>query len=325
MARPIVTIFGASGFIGRQVVRKMAARGWLVRACVRDEIRAEALRPMGEVGQVVPLRVSITDPAQVAAAIAGADAVINLVGILFERGASSFQSIHVTGAANVAQAAAQAGVAHLVHMSALGVSKDSPADYARTKALGEDAVKAAFANATIIRPSVVFGPDDYFFNRFAGMARISPVLPVFVADGFKLVHKENGYGIDLFGSGGPVLQPVFVGDVAEAMVRPILTPALAGRTYELGGPRRYSLTQIMQLINKVTLRDRLIVPVPFWVAKIQAKFLQYLPKPPLTPDQVKMLEVNNVVSGGLPGLKELGIAPTSVEAMVPTYMHRYRD
>jgi len=209
-------------------------------------------------------------------------------------------------------------------MSALGADKNSPSAYARSKAQGEDAVQAAFPGAAIFRPSIVFGPDDDFFNRFAGLARISPVLPVFTGDGFKPVHTENGYDVDWFGSGGPTFQPVYVGDVAEALVKGVTDPRTTGKVYELGGPRRYTLKEVMELILRVTGRCALLAPLPFWVARLQASFLKLLPKPALTPDQVKLLQVDNVVRGGKPGLAELGIVPVAAEAVLPTYLHRYR-
>lgn len=322
--RRVVTVFGGSGFIGRQVVKRLAAQGWIVRAAVRDPVGAGFLKPMGEPGQVNPVAANVADMASVRAAVAGADAVINLVGILFEKGRARFDTIHHQGAANVAQAARDAGVARLVHMSALGVDKNSASAYARSKAQGEEAVQAAFPGATIIRPSVVFGPDDDFFNRFAKLARVSPVLPVFTGDGFKPIHTENGYGMDWFGSGGPTFQPVYVGDVAEAIVRALSEPKAAGKVYELGGPRRYTLKEVLELILAVTGRKVPLAPLPFGVAKLQAAFLQFLPKPPLTPDQVKLLRVDNVVRGGKPGLAELGITPIAAEAVLPTYLHRYQ-
>ncbi|MBX9635384.1 MAG: complex I NDUFA9 subunit family protein, partial [Magnetospirillum sp.] len=220
--------------------------------------------------------------------------------------------------------ARDAGVSRFVQMSALGADRNSASDYARTKALGEEAVLAAFPGATIFRPSVVFGPDDDFFNRFARLARISPVLPVFTGDGFKPVHTETGYSIDFFGSGGPTFQPVYVGDVAEAIVKAVEDSRLAGKIYELGGPRRYTLKEILELIQRTTGHRRMLIPLPFAVAKVQAFFFKFLPKPPLTPDQVKLLRLDNVVRGGKPGLAELGIIPVAAEAIVPTYLHRYQ-
>ncbi|HLO76949.1 MAG TPA: complex I NDUFA9 subunit family protein [Magnetospirillum sp.] len=323
--RRVVTVFGGSGFIGRQVVKRLAAQGWIVRAAVRDPVGAGFLKTMGDPGQVNPVRADVTNPADVRAAVAGADAAVNLVGILFEKGKARFDAVQRQGAANVAQAAREAGVTRLVHMSALGADKNSASAYARSKAQGEEAVQAAFPGATIFRPSVVFGPDDDFFNRFAKLARVSPVLPVFTGDGFKPIHTENGYGVDWYGSGGPTFQPVYVADVAEAIVKAVNEPKAAGKVYELGGPRRYTLKEVLELILRVTGRKSLLVPLPFGVARLQAAFLQFLPTPPLTPDQVKLLKVDNVVRGGKPGLADLGIAPVAAEAVLPTYLHRYQS
>lgn len=320
MARRLVTVFGGSGFIGRHLVQRLAARGWIVRVAVRDPVAAEFLRPLGDVGQINPIRADVTDPAGVAMAIGGADAVVNLVGILYERGRRSFDRVHRQAAETIAKAAAEAGVARLVHMSALGADKGSPSAYARSKAAGEEAVQAAFPSAAIIRPSVVFGPEDDFFNRFARMAALSPFLPVITADGFTPKRTESGYVLDLYGSGGPIFQPVYVGDVAEAMARAVEDPALAGKVFELGGPRRYSMKEVMELVLRMTGRRRLLLPLPFGVARLQAALLQYLPTPVLTPDQVALMRVDNVVRGGKPGLAELGIQPTTAEAILPTYL-----
>jgi NADH dehydrogenase len=319
MARRVVTVFGGSGFIGRTLVRKLAAEGWVVRAAMRDPTAGEFLKPMGEVGQVTPLRADITNPKAVDAAVAGADAVINLVGVLHGK----FDAVHVKGAANVAASAKAAGVKALVHVSALGADKNSESAYARSKAQGEEAVQAAFPGATILRPSVVFGPDDDFFNRFGKLASISPVLPVFTADGLKPSCKDGVCAIDLFGSGGPNFQPVSASDVAQAILNVVNNPALGGKTYELGGPKRYSMKEIMELVNQVTGRDRTLVPVPFGLGMIQAAFLELIPNPLLTRDQVKLMKVDNVVRGGKPGLADLGVTPTAAEDVLPIYMKRY--
>lgn len=322
MDRRVVTVFGGSGFIGRQVVKRLAANGWTVRVAVRDPVRAGLCKPMGDPGQVNPVRCDVTDSASVRAALAGAQAAVNLVGILFEKGRRRFDTLHREAAATIAKEARAAGVAALVQMSALGADRNSPSAYARSKALGEEEVQAAFSGATIIRPSVVFGPDDDFFNRFARLAAVSPVLPVFTGDGFKLSRKGGVPALDLFGSGGPTFQPVYVGDVAEAIVRVVEDPRLAGKIYELGGPRRYSFKEILELVMKASGRHRVLLPLPFAAAKLQAFFLQFLPTPPLTPDQVKLLRVDNVARGGKPGLAELGIAPIAAEAVVATYLGR---
>ena len=304
MAR-LVTVFGGSGFIGRYIVRLLAQDGWRVNVAVRDAERAKFLKPMGDVGQVTPMAVSLRDPASVAAAVAGADAVVNLVGILYESGRQTFEAVHHLGARTVAEAAAKAGVARLVQISAIGADPASPSLYARTKAAGEAAVRGAFPAATLLRPSLVFGPEDGFFNRFAGLARVMPALP-------------------LFGGGKTRFQPVYVGDVAEAVKRVLAEPEIAGKTYELGGPTIYTFRQLMELMLKEIRRKRCLVSIPFGIARLEARFLQVLPVPPLTVDQVRLLERDNVAAVGAPGLADLGIEPTPVEAVIPSYLNRFR-
>lgn len=304
MARS-VTVFGGSGFIGRYVVRRLAQEGLRVNVAVRDAERAKFLKPMGDVGQVTPMAVSLRDRDAVAAAVAGAEAVVNLVGVLYESGRQTFDTVHHEGARIVAEAATRAGAARFVHVSAIGADPSAPALYARSKAAGEAAVKAAFSAATIIRPSLVFGPEDGFFNRFAGLARVLPALP-------------------LFGGGGTRFQPVYVGDVAEAIAHALADPAAAGKTYELGGPTIYTFRQLMELMLKEIRRKRCLVSVPFGVARLEARFLEMLPVPPLTVDQVRLLERDNVATVGMPGLKELGVTPTPLEAIIPTYLDRFR-
>ena len=320
MSRRVVTVFGGSGFLGRTVVQKLAAQGWIVRVAVSDPVRAQFLTPAGDVGQVIPLRTDIRNRESVANVLAGAHAAINLVGILKEGGGKTFQAIHVDGAANIANAAHDAKVSSLVHVSALGASKDSPSTYARSKAEGEAAVHGAFPAATILRPSLVFGADDDFFNRFARMTTLSPVLPVFTRDGLKLVCNDGCPAIDWFGTGGTVFQPVWVGDVAAAIVNILSTPALQGKTYELGGPQRYSFKELLDVIVQATGRGTHLLPLPLGAAKI----MSLLPFAPLTADQVRLLETDNVVRGGKPGLAELGITPAAVEKIVPGYLLRYR-
>ena len=302
MNRRLITVFGGSGFIGRHIVRRLVADGWIVRAAGRDPVGAAFLQPLGDAGQIVTVAADVTKPATVEAAVGDADAVINLVGILYERFSRTFQRIHVDGAANVARAAEAAGVKRLVHVSAIGADADSPAAYGRTKNAGEEAVKAAFPGAAIVRPSVVFGPEDDFFNRFASMARFLPVLPVF----------ETSF------------QPVYVGDVADAVAKIVDDPATAGNTYELGGPRVIGFRELMELVLLETRRRRLLLPIPLAIAEIEAWFLEKLPVPPLTRDQVKLLENDNVVSAKARTFKDLGIEPTAVEAILPTYLHQYR-
>lgn len=305
MAARLITVFGGSGFIGRYLVQRLARRGWQIRVAVRHPAQALFLKPLGDVGQITPVPASLRHEGSIRAAVAGSDAVVNLVGILYQRGRQGFAEIHAEGARRVAEAARAAGAERLVQMSALGADPSSPSDYARSKAAGEAAAAAAFPGASIVRPSVVFGPEDGFFNRFAALARYSPVLP-------------------LIGGGYTRFQPVYVGDVADALLRIVEDPACAGRTYELGGPQVYSFRELMELTLETTCRDRWLIPVPFWLAGLQAAFLGLLPSPPLTRDQVRLLQRDNVVSPGAPGLAELGIAPTAAEVIIPTYLDIYR-
>lgn len=327
MARHVVTVFGGSGFLGRHLVRRLARTGAIVRVAVRDPEGASFLKPMGDVAQIVPIGADLDDPALVAAAVSGAETVINLVGILDESGRATFQRVHVDGAATIARAAAAAGARRLVHVSALGADAHSASAYARTKAAGEEAVRAAFPAASILRPSVVFGPEDNFFNLFAGIMRISPVLPVFgcpMPPRIALFSDGAFLRVDWFGSGGTRFQPVYVGDVADAIMRLLAAQAPVGRTYELGGSRVYSFKELMELLLAVSRRKRLLVPVPFSLAIIAGWFLQLLPAPLLTVDQVRQLRRDNVVAAGALTLDDLGIEPTAAEAILPTYLSRYR-
>jgi uncharacterized protein YbjT (DUF2867 family) len=305
MAARVITIFGGSGFIGRHVVRRLAKQGWIIRVAVRDPERAKFLRPLGDVGQITPLAVPLQDAAAVAAAVSGADAVINAVGVLYERGRQSFEAVHVNGPQAVAAAAAAAGVGTLVHVSAIGADTEAAADYARSKGYGERLVREAFEAAVICRPSLVIGPEDDFFNRFALYARLSPVLP-------------------LIGGGDTRFQPVYVGDVADAIVRALGDPGTRGETYELGGPSIYSFAELMELLLSEIGRRRMLVPVPFWMADIQATVLELLPVPPLTRDQVRLLRHDNVVAEGARTLGDLGLTPTAIEVILPTYLARHR-
>ena len=305
MAARLVTVFGGSGFLGRHVVRRLAQSGARVRVAVRDTEAAMFLKPMGDVGQVVPVQANVRNEPSVGRAVEGADSVINLVGILYESGPQRFASVHGEGAGRAARAAAEAGAERFVQVSAIGADPDSPAQYARSKAAGEAAVREACPGATIVRPSVVFGPEDGFFNRFAALARLLPVLP-------------------LIGGGRTRFQPVYVGDVAAALTRILDEPDTAGKTFELGGPRIYSLRQVMELVLREIDRKRVLLPLPFAVAMVQGLFFELLPVPPLTRDQVRLLMRDNVVSEGALTLADLGLEPTSVEAILPTYLGRYR-
>ena len=303
----LVTVFGGSGFLGRHVVRALAKRGYRIRVAVRRPDLTGHLQPLGRVGQIHAVQANLRYPASVEAAVRDADLVINLVGILFERGRQRFEAVHTFGAEAVALAAAAYG-ARLVHVSALGADDNAPSLYARTKAMGEKLVLAALPSATVLRPSVVFGPEDNFFNRFAAIARISPVLP-------------------LVGGGQTRFQPVFAGDVAAAVLAAIEGRATRGPIYELGGPD-VRLKELMQFVLATIERRRLLVPLPFALATLQASLLQFLPKPPLTPDQVELLKGDNVVSDAAKRegrtLEDLGIDPVDMAVVVPSYLWRFR-
>jgi uncharacterized protein YbjT (DUF2867 family) len=299
----LVTVFGGSGFLGRHTVRALARAGWRIKVATRHPARGFFLRPLGTVGQIDFVKCDVSDAESVAHAVMGSSAVINLTGILFQKG-QTFADVQAEGADNIAQAATRAGVRALVHVSAIGADLESDSTYAATKAQGEQAVREAYPDAVILRPSIIFGPEDGFFNKFAGMARFSPVLP-------------------LVGGGHTRFQPVFVGDVAQAIVM-ALGDAAKGRTYELGGPGVYSFKELLQLILREIGRKRALVPLPFGLASFKAAFLQMLPNPILTVDQVTLLKKDNVVAPTAAGLADLGITPTSVEAVIPSYLWRFR-
>lgn len=300
----LVTIFGGSGFLGRHTVRALARAGWRIRVATRHPARGFFLRPLGTVGQIDFVKCDVADAQSVSAAVIGASAVINLTGILFQKG-QTFEDVQAEGAANIAQAAMAAGVNALVHVSAIGADAESASEYAITKAQGEQAMRESFPDVVILRPSIIFGPEDGFFNKFAGMARFLPMLP-------------------LVGGGHTRFQPVFVGDVAAAIVQALSSPSARGRTFELGGPSIYSFKELLQMILRETGRKRLLVPLPFGLASLKAAFLQLLPNPILTMDQVKLLKKDNVVAPTAAGLADLGITPTSVEAVIPSYLWRFR-
>jgi uncharacterized protein YbjT (DUF2867 family) len=324
--RQIVTVFGGSGFIGRHLTSRLAKAGWVVRVVCRDPEAANFMRTMGDVGQVIPWGGIICDQKSVATALDGASAAVNLVGILYESGAATFDAIHHQAAKTIAETAAAMGITNFVQMSALGASTKSEADYAVTKALGEAAVKAAIPTASIVRPSVVFGPEDNFFNQFAGICRLSPFLPVMGAPALPKISLGGQLGItvDLLGDGGPKFQPVFVGNVVGAIVKCLEDDDTDGQIYELAGPTVYSFAGLMRLVLKVTERKRILLPIPFWVAEMQAFVLEKLPKPLLTTDQIRLMQTDNVLSGDQKTLSDLGITPMAAEAILPTYLHRYR-
>jgi NADH dehydrogenase len=305
----LITIYGGSGFIGRHLVQALAKTGARMRVAVRRPELAGHLQPLGGVGQINPVQAIVRYPDSLLAAADGADAVVNLVGILFPTGKQTFKAVQDEGARHVARAARKAGARAFVHVSALGADAKSPSVYARSKAAGEQAVRDVFPDAVILRPSVVFGPEDDFFNRFAALARIAPALP-------------------LIGGGKTRLQPVFAGDVAKAVIAALTGKAAAGKTCELGGPEILTLKEVMQRVLTYTMRRRLLVPEPFWLAKLQAAFLQWLPKPPLTIDQVRLLETDNVVSEAAQKagrtLEGLGIESVAIASVAPEYLEQYR-
>lgn len=303
----LVTVFGGSGFIGAQTVRRLAKAGWRIRVAVRQPNLAYAMRLHGDVGQIDIVQANIRNPDSVRRALQGAQAAVNLVGVLYEAGRQTFDAVHLEGARNVAEAARDLGVERLVHMSALGADAGSTSRYARTKGEAEAAVLAAFPSAVIVRPSIVFGVDDGFFNKFAAMAGISPVLP-------------------LIGGGETRFQPVHVADVGQALTELVTRPDVSG-VYELGGRSVVTFKALMQLLLKQIDKRRLLLPLPFGVAKIlgvAGDLASGVIAPPITSDQVELLKTDNVVSGRYPGLAELGITPATLEAVLPTYLYRYR-
>lgn len=304
----LVTVFGGSGFLGRHIVRLLAKEGYRLRVAVRRPHLAHYLRPMGVVGQIQLMRADLNDEATIARALDGADAVVNLVGVLSQHGRQRFRTLHAEAPGHIARHAKIKHVRRIIQLSSIGAAPRAGSAYARTKAQGESDLKQEFPDATILRPSIVFGPEDDFFNRFANMARFLPALP-------------------LIGGGKTRFQPVFVGDVAAAVGRCLADAGTAGHTYELGGPRVYSFRELMVIILNEIERRRALVPVPFAVASLQALFLGLLPNPILTLDQVRQLKSDNVVSadaGEVGTLADLGIEPTALEAILPSYLWRFR-
>lgn len=305
----LVTVFGGSGFVGSQAVRALAKAGWRVRVAVRKPGLAGDLRLLGDVGQVLPVRCDVTSAEDVAAALKGASAAVNLVGVLYASSKRSFDAMHVEASRTIAQTCAAQGITKFVQVSAIGADADAPSDYARTKGQAEAAVREALPSAVIIRPSIVFGPEDSFLNKFAAMATFAPALP-------------------LIGGGETKFQPVYVGDVGEAIGRAVTRDDTAGRTFELGGPSVWSFKDILTYILRETGRDRMLAPLPFALAKVIGGFAQLTAAvgiaPVLTKDQVILLESDNVVSPNAEGLAALGIEPTGLEAIAPSYLWRYR-
>ena len=308
MTKGLITVFGGSGFLGKYVIRELVKEGWRVRVPVRRPHTAQELKVIGNVGQVQLVQANLRFEKSVQKAVAGSDAVINLVALLFEEGKQSFESLHVRGADTLARAAAAEGITNFVQISAIGADAESDSDYARTKAEGEEAVRAAIPSADIMRPSILFGAEDKFFNRFASMAQLSPALP--------LIGGETKF------------QPVYVGDVAQAIAK-VVSQGTSGKTYELGGPRSYSFKELMQFMLTVIDRKRFLAPVPLFAANMlgfAGEISGLLPfvKPFLTRDQVKNLKVDNVVADDALGFAELDIRLETIEAIVPTYLGRFR-
>lgn len=301
---PIVTMFGGSGFIGRYAARKLAKRGWRVRVAVRRPNEAHFLRPYGDVGQIEPVQANIRDEDSCRRALEGADAAMNFVGILRPSGKQKFDAVQTEGAGRVARLAAEAGARRFVHISAIGADPESDSDYARTKGEGETAVRAAMTNAAILRPSLVFGEEDEFFNRFARMAQFSPVLPV--------------------AGGATRFQPVYVDDVAEASVRALEGEFAEGGLFELGGPEVKTMTELMEAMLQVTRRKRVLLDAPLGLLRFGARLTDWLPFAPVTRDQLKLLARDNVVSPGVQGLEAFGIEPKSIESVLPGYLYRFR-
>ena len=305
----LITIIGGSGFVGRHVVRALARRGYRIRVACRRPDLAGHLQPLGNTGQIMAVQANVRYPASLAAACEGAFAVINLTGVLYSAGAQSFDAVHVFGAEASAKAAKAAKARLFIQMSAIGADENSTAEYARSKAEGEKRARANFPGAIVLRPSIVFGPEDGFFNRFAAMARFSPFLP-------------------LIGGGTTKFQPVFAGDLGEAIARLVDRGEADGKTYELGGPEALTFRQLMEFTLDTISRSRVLLPLPWGVAKLQAAIFGLLPKPLLTTDQVELLRTDNVVSeeARLEGrtLQGLGVTPQGIEGIVPGYLYRYR-
>lgn len=303
----VVTVFGGSGFIGRHLIRRLARTGAVVRIAVRHPNRANFLKTAGAVGQIVPMACDVRRDDSVTLAVRGSDAVINLIGALYPTRGWDMSTVHDDSPARIARVAHAAGTARMVHVSAIGADPKSASEYARTKGQGELSVLERFHDATVLRPSIVFGPEDHFFNRFAAMAQIAPALP-------------------LIGGGNTRFQPVYVGDVAEAVMGALADETARGRTYELGGPQVYTFKELMEIMLRAIECKRWLVPVPWNAAETLGGMLEKIPliAPPLTRDQVEMLKTDNVVSGTLPGLTALGVRePTAVEVIIPTYLSRF--
>ena len=305
-----VTIFGGSGFIGRHLIRKLAKSGSRIRIAVRKPSKAKFLEPLGNVGQIVPVYSDLTDYNSVSKAIDGSDIIINLVGILHNSGKYTFNNVHVKGPQNLAKLAKEKNILRLIHVSALGADKDSKSFSSRSKAEGEDAILSNFPKATVLRPSLIFGTEDKFFNRFASMARYMPILPIF--------------GSSFSNIGKTLFQPVYVKDVVRAVIFSSENTLANGKIFELGGPKQYSYKELMSIILDITGRRRILFPVHVNNAKVLAFFLERLPGALLTRDQLTQIMINNIVSKGAYSFSEMNISPTPLETIVPEYLSRFR-
>jgi uncharacterized protein YbjT (DUF2867 family) len=304
VTRKVAAVFGGAGFIGRQVVQRLARLGYVVRVVGRNPEAARALMTQGMVGQVVPLAADLREDAAIGRAVAGAELVVNLVGILAEGRPGDFQRLQGELPGRIGAAASAAGVRRMVQISAIGADAGSPSAYARSKAAGEAAAKASFPGVVILRPSIVFGPDDHFFNRFAGMARMLPFMPVVCGD--------------------TRFQPVYVGDVADAVLAGLTQDGIEGRIYELGGPRVASFRELMAMVLDLTGRRKRLIEIPDGLVRLQARIGEHLPGKPLTRDQLAQLRRDNVVSEGAEGFAALGLEPRAMDAVVPGYLSRFR-
>ena len=296
-----ISVFGGTGFFGRRLVQRLVAEGARVRVAVRHSERARSILDAADLDRVTILRADVRDQAAVAAAVAGADAVVNAVSAYVEKGGVTFEAIHEKGAEMIAREAAAAGVGRLVLLSGIGADPESRSPYIRARGRGELVVQQAFPGATIVRPGAMFGPGDALFGTLAALVPLLPVLP-------------------LIGGGRSRLQPVYVDDVADAVTRVLADSGTAGRTYELAGPQIYTLLELIRFALRLMGRRRPLLPIPFAVAEIQARLFEFLPSPPLTTSQVDLLKADNVASGALPGFRELDIQPRTVEEVVPTYV-----
>lgn len=294
MADRLVTVFGGSGYLGRRIAQRLAEEGATVRAVCRRPDNVALASGNGVRGEIVPFHADVRDETSVAAAVAGADAVVNAVGLYVERDAETFDAVHVQGALHVAQTSAQAGVGRLVHVSGIGVDQTSSSPYLRARAVGEAVVWDVFSAATILRPSAVFGPDDAFLRALIGIVRSLPVVP-------------------LFGRGDTFLQPVYVGDVAAAVAAALDKPETRAGVYELGGPEVFRYRELVEMVSAQLQRRRILLPLPFWLWDVLAGLLAILPSPPLTRDQVALMRRDNVVGDAMPSLQHLGVSPTAIQ------------